>query len=193
MRAMRETIDGYGGLPRAIGGFVHSVRGHPLRLFDIHHICAGPLDTGDRGHPHSNCSGQPCPDDSPLTGLKGMSPPVAIRQAIGGLICIENANGLLPGYTKRWERLARAAKAHYQRHPELEPMCWLCHRRIDVWLHHNHRLSFTLDHVIPRMLGGEDIVSNTRPAHRGCNTKRRNKQAIGVAPTIGYISPTREW
>lgn len=38
----------------------------------------------------------------------------------------------------------------------------------------NHPLAGTIDHVIPRSLGGTDVASNRLPAHRVCNLFRQS-------------------
>ncbi|MBF0808519.1 HNH endonuclease [Rothia nasimurium] len=64
--------------------------------------------------------------------------------------------------------------------------CWLCQAPI---IDHRytpgccsfekrlHRLS--VDHVLPRSLGGSDDIANLRPAHFSCNSARGNR----VMPT----------
>lgn len=99
----------------------------------------------------------------------------------------------MPGYSKKWETLAAKAKAYYQDHPELEIQCWLCGRLINVYLPHNDRWSFTLDHVIPKILGGLDIVSNSMPAHRSCNSRRARHIDKGRNGTHSLIKSTRHW
>lgn len=81
----------------------------------------------------------------------------------------------MPGYSRRWQTLAEKAKAYYTEHPELEIACWICGKRINLYLPYNHALAFTMDHIVPKRFGGQDIRSNAVPAHRSCNTKRRHR------------------
>jgi 5-methylcytosine-specific restriction endonuclease McrA len=55
------------------------------------------------------------------------------------------------------------------------PICWLCSERIDLTLRWPHRLSWSLDHVIPLARGGSLLdPANARPAHLACNCKRQD-------------------
>ena len=45
--------------------------------------------------------------------------------------------------------------------------CWICGRPGAT----------TVDHVVPRSLGGTDTLGNLRPAHSRCNTVRGNAPA----------------
>nr|DAV64902.1 MAG TPA: HNH endonuclease [Caudoviricetes sp.] len=42
---------------------------------------------------------------------------------------------------------------------------------------------YTLDHVIPKSLGGAHTLANLRPAHRRCNLSRQNKPLTGPEAT----------
>lgn len=62
--------------------------------------------------------------------------------------------------------------------------CWLCGGLIDLSLHWNHRMSFTVDEVIPRSLGGSTTdLSQFRSAHRACNASR------GAGPPVAKPPP----
>lgn len=51
--------------------------------------------------------------------------------------------------------------------------CWLCGQPIDMSLPPNHRMSFTVDHVIPLSKGGDPLdLTNLRAAHRAHNSAR---------------------
>lgn len=54
---------------------------------------------------------------------------------------------------------------------ELPPVCHLCGGLIDLSLHWNDPMSWTIDHIRPLSEGGlpEDL-SNAAPAHRRCNS-----------------------
>jgi len=50
----------------------------------------------------------------------------------------------------------------------------------------------SLDHIVPRSLGGGDEDSNLRTAHRLCNARRGNRDwdAARLAATAGAASPS---
>ena len=50
--------------------------------------------------------------------------------------------------------------------------CWLCTRPIDVGL-------ASIEHVLPRSLGGNDALDNLRLCHRDCNTRLGNRTPKG--------------
>lgn len=58
--------------------------------------------------------------------------------------------------------------------------CWLCGREIDTRPEKDGgppprtRWSFSVDHVDPRSKGGKTTLTNARPAHYGCNSRRGN-------------------
>lgn len=54
-------------------------------------------------------------------------------------------------------------------------ICWLCKRPIDLAASGRSKWGMSLDHVLPRSLGGSNALGNLRPAHQYCNSKRRNK------------------
>ena len=55
--------------------------------------------------------------------------------------------------------------------------CHLCGLPIADWIiTTGHSLSGTIDHVIPRSLGGKDIGSNRLPAHAICNWTRGTRE-----------------
>lgn len=55
--------------------------------------------------------------------------------------------------------------------------CHLCTGPIDLRCEGDEPGALTLDHLVPRRLGGTDDVSNLRPAHRRCNLAREAGQA----------------
>lgn len=68
-----------------------------------------------------------------------------------------------------WLRVSAQVRAE-------ESLCWLCNKHIDKGLPARHRLSFSVDHVVPLMLGGNPLArSNLRAAHLTCNVARSNK------------------
>lgn len=53
--------------------------------------------------------------------------------------------------------------------------CGICHKLILKVYKHPHPESFTIDHIYPLSLGGQDIISNLQPAHFKCNSGKRNR------------------
>jgi 5-methylcytosine-specific restriction endonuclease McrA len=59
--------------------------------------------------------------------------------------------------------------------------CTICGDALDRHIADpNHPRYITLDHIVPRSLGGLDALSNLRLAHQECNTRRGNDP---VTPT----------
>lgn len=54
-------------------------------------------------------------------------------------------------------------------------VCHICGEVIDMTIKSPNKRSFSIDHVIPVSLGGDDILENVMPAHRGCNSSKSNK------------------
>ena len=50
--------------------------------------------------------------------------------------------------------------------------CWLCGEKMDFHGPRTSARAATLDHVIPRSLGGPNADTNLRLAHRSCNNRR---------------------
>lgn len=85
-------------------------------------------------------------------------------------------------HSRRWmNRVARERK-NLERNPELA-ICWLCGEPINMALPYLHQRSFTLDHVVPVARGG-DQHSETRPAHRDCNSSRGKGRDVANRETL---------
>lgn len=55
--------------------------------------------------------------------------------------------------------------------------CGLCGKPIDYRLRYPHRMSFSLDHIVPVWAGGGDKDPNGfRPSHLTCNTSRGQRE-----------------
>lgn len=53
--------------------------------------------------------------------------------------------------------------------------CTICNGPLDRHLRDWHGPNYiTFDHLIPRSLGGTDVISNLRLAHQHCNNERGN-------------------
>lgn len=71
-----------------------------------------------------------------------------------------------------WRRLREVVRL------EEGTVCWLCPHPIDLTLTHPHPRSFSVDHIIPLVLGGDPLArANVRAAHLDCNMKRGTHQA----------------
>ncbi len=65
-------------------------------------------------------------------------------------------------------------------------VCWLCggaRGPIVLGLRRGHPLGPSMDHVVPRSMGGSWDLSNLRPAHFGCNSARgaRDPQQLDLS------------
>lgn len=89
----------------------------------------------------------------------------------------------------RWKQRVARERARLERKPELA-VCWLCGQPIDMTLprHRQFPGSFTLDHVVPLARGG-DIMGESKPAHHGCNSGRRE----GGRGRSRKAAPLVEW
>lgn len=54
-------------------------------------------------------------------------------------------------------------------------ICHICGKQIDLTLKSPHKKSFSIDHIIPVSLGGNDTLDNVLPAHRNCNSSKGTK------------------
>ena len=54
-------------------------------------------------------------------------------------------------------------------------ICQLCNKPIDLTLDYPDQMSYSIDHKIPRSLGGTHDQKNLQAAHLSCNSKRGNK------------------
>src|SRR3990167_667290 len=105
-----------------------------------------------------------------------------------------------------WERRGRLQnRANVQRYKALkrgtaveqvDPMdifdrdewtCRLCLLPIDTALRHPHRLSATIDHVVPLSRGGSHTRENLQAAHLSCNSSKGNR--IGGPSNLWVSSP----
>lgn len=64
---------------------------------------------------------------------------------------------------------------------------WMCRmpaclcpygRHIDAWLPPDDDWASTIDHIIPKSLGGTNAFTNLRAAHRKCNAERGNGRQV---------------
>lgn len=81
-----------------------------------------------------------------------------------------------------WKKRVARERRRLERDPALAK-CWICGEPIDMDLPVGHRLSFTLDHLVPISRGG-DIDGDADPAHLSCNSSRGDgrKKKRGATP-----------
>jgi hypothetical protein len=60
-----------------------------------------------------------------------------------------------------------------------EGICCICNKPIDIDMPPRHPESFTIQHIIPVSLGGNDTVDNIKPAHYSCNSRIGNRSIVG--------------
>ena len=67
--------------------------------------------------------------------------------------------------------------------------CWICRRPIDFSLSGRHPQAPSLDHLVPRFMGGELLdPNNVAVCHYGCNSRRGATQRNKIA-----VPPSRRW
>lgn len=83
---------------------------------------------------------------------------------------------------RRWRAFCKLVRDTYGL------VCWRCWRAIDPDLHHNHRMSFTVDHTKARAQGGAHYdIKNARPMHRACNSSK------GARTRVRPARMSRDW
>lgn len=63
--------------------------------------------------------------------------------------------------------------------------CGICYKNIDMNLKFPHRMSASIDHVIPVSIGGVHSIANVQLAHLSCNASKGNK--LIPAPSISLM------
>lgn len=73
-----------------------------------------------------------------------------------------------------------------------EPPCWLCGKPIDYEVKYPNPSAYVIDHVMPLARGGTDTLDNLKPAHAGCNNRKRTRtDGAGIIKRSGsYRLPT---
>ena len=67
--------------------------------------------------------------------------------------------------------------------------CWICRRPIDYTRRGTDPLAPSLDHLVPRFMGGDLLdPGNVVPCHFGCNSRRGAVQRNRTRST-----PSRRW
>lgn len=57
--------------------------------------------------------------------------------------------------------------------------CIPCGQPIDRSLRSPHRMSASIDHIVPTVRGGKDVKANVQAAHRKCNSSKGKHDDIG--------------
>ena len=81
--------------------------------------------------------------------------------------------------TSAWRRKNRKALRARQR-----DLCGICGERMVFEGDSTHDLFATIDHIVPRSLGGVNARTNLRLAHRKCNGERTNTPPLWWAPDM---------
>jgi hypothetical protein len=72
--------------------------------------------------------------------------------------------------------------------------CWVCTGRVDRTEHPGSVWAASVDHVIPRALGGGDDPPNRRLAHRRCNGRRGSHVPELAWPSqLAIVDPQPLW
>lgn len=67
--------------------------------------------------------------------------------------------------------------------------CWICRKPINYELTGRSPMAPTLDHLVPRFMGGDVLdPANLAPAHFACNSRRGAVQRNAAGPR-----PSRRW
>jgi hypothetical protein len=102
--------------------------------------------------------------------------------------------GRAQGRKDSHKRRARMQQAGVEDFDDLEIferdawVCQLCWLPVDPELQHPDRMSKSLDHVIPILLGGPHTRDNTQLAHLVCNIKKGNKEHVLARRKGGVLS-----
>ncbi|AXH46940.1 HNH endonuclease [Mycobacterium phage Aminay] len=73
-----------------------------------------------------------------------------------------------------------------------EPPCHICGCEIDYRAGHLDPRSFTIDHIVPLALGGEDTLDNLAAACRKCNRDKSDTPPADWRPPIAFVT-ARQW
>ena len=65
--------------------------------------------------------------------------------------------------------------------------CHLCGKRIRRSVKYPHRMSLSMDHVMPLSVGGLHSLSNVRAAHLGCNCSKNDRPVGEQLMLIGSV------
>lgn len=72
---------------------------------------------------------------------------------------------------------------------QADVVCWICRRPIDYDLRGTNPQAPTVDHLVPRWMGGDLLDDhNLAVAHYGCNSRRG-----AVQRNKSVVPPSRPW
>lgn len=75
---------------------------------------------------------------------------------------------------RRSVQRARLGQVQPAQAPQVLAICNLCGQPIFASFKSPHPYSYSVDHTIPTAKGGPDVPANRAPAHRICNSRKRD-------------------
>ena len=60
-------------------------------------------------------------------------------------------------------------------------ICGICNKTTDITAKYPHPMSVTVDHILPRSLGGNDDLDNLQIAHAVCNSTKQDRIGFTIA------------
>lgn len=141
-----------------------------------------PKGSGRRKHCSSNCQ----VIDS---RLKGNVPRYSDCAACGVKIDLfeRNYNGRKKRMdTRLCDTCGRVNSREWSRHLEGllnrdNHTCGICSKHIDTSIKYPNPMSATVDHILPRSLGGTNDVDNLQPSHALCNSTKQDRIGFRIA------------
>ena len=78
------------------------------------------------------------------------------------------------GQVKRFKKASApniVARLYYKH----DGLCGICKETIDLTMKHPHKMSLSIDHILPISKGGNNFQSNLQPTHLICNMLKSDK------------------
>lgn len=103
---------------------------------------------------------------------------INLAELVGRAKRLRDVNTKVCGKCRRWtpQRVDRAALLERD-----FLICGICDEPVDPDLKYPDRMSPSVDHVIPRSLGGSDDFDNLQLAHLACNVMKRDRVDFKIA------------